>query len=320
MAREAYVSSEPALPVLAYSGQRSCHRRWMVASLLTIFVVAAGLSWYRWRGAIRSRYDAWQQLRADARQFARCLAYSAPRDQVVYEENPARASDLHTLSETHTIQTNWLTYTNTLSEGDLTFELQIPVARTPALWLEFARRVALSPVHPGTALLFMHQRTSANGTSRLVCVGADFDIRQITPDRNDLSNWGMARQIRAWTVAANPKDRPSDYVFDVGYLYIRTEGDLDIISQFDSDPARPIASPFPMRFFAGQPDPADASRFTLEYQLEGIDFRGRISGVLQDDGEVWFSPDIGRTDGVGRASHWYLDTSSGTLTKRQVPK
>jgi hypothetical protein len=52
-----------------------------------------------------------------------------------------------------------------------------------------------------------------------------------------------------------------------------------------------IEGPGLFRFYAGQPDPADASHFTIGYDLDGR--HGTIHGRLKDNGTVEFKPDIG---------------------------
>ena len=49
------------------------------------------------------------------------------------------------------------------------------------------------------------------------------------------------------------------------------------------------------RFYAGQPGPADRSRFTVDYEHNGR--RGRISGRLKDDGAIDLKPDVGVVTG-----------------------
>ena len=45
------------------------------------------------------------------------------------------------------------------------------------------------------------------------------------------------------------------------------------------------------RFYAGQPDPADPSHFTIDHDLN--DVRGKIHGRLKDDGTVELKPEAG---------------------------
>jgi hypothetical protein len=52
------------------------------------------------------------------------------------------------------------------------------------------------------------------------------------------------------------------------------------------------------RFYAGQLDPADPSRFTIDYEVDGT--RGKIHGRLRDDGTVELKPEGGTVTG----EHW----------------
>ena len=72
------------------------------------------------------------------------------------------------------------------------------------------------------------------------------------------------------------------------------------------DPAEPYTAPFPLRIFAGQPDPDDPARFTIPYELRG--HRGTITGVVHDIDVIELIPDIGTHDKK------YLVESSWTPT------
>jgi hypothetical protein len=52
-----------------------------------------------------------------------------------------------------------------------------------------------------------------------------------------------------------------------------------------------VESPYRFRFYAAQPDPADASHFTIDYDLN--DTRGKIHGRLKDDGTIDLKPEAG---------------------------
>ena len=52
----------------------------------------------------------------------------------------------------------------------------------------------------------------------------------------------------------------------------------------------------PMRFYAGQPDPEDRSRFSLTFEIDGT--RSTINGILNDDGSI----KLRMADGPGQLS------------------
>jgi hypothetical protein len=62
-----------------------------------------------------------------------------------------------------------------------------------------------------------------------------------------------------------------------------------------------IKSPQTFRFYAGQPDPADPSHFTIDYDLNGK--RGTIHGRLKENGRLELTPAAGLLVGA----RWYPD-------------
>ncbi len=57
-----------------------------------------------------------------------------------------------------------------------------------------------------------------------------------------------------------------------------------------------------VRLYDGQPDPADESAFTIDYDLNGQ--RGTIDGKLGDDGAVTLTPRAGFFAVVGGTGWW----------------
>jgi hypothetical protein len=73
----------------------------------------------------------------------------------------------------------------------------------------------------------------------------------------------------------------------------------------DGQPERfRIDAPNTYRFYAGQPDPADPSRFTIDYDMNGT--RGTIRGRVKGDETIELLPTTGRVVG----SRWYQDPPS----------
>lgn len=104
----------------------------------------------------------------------------------------------------------------------------------------------------GGPILFLHGRQSSDGTTRLVGVGL-----MSLEDREDLCS----------DVLVPASD-------DETYPRPDRQSDLEIGRR----PQKPIT------FMAGQPDPADASHFTIRYSIE--DQSGTIEGWLMDGGLV----------------------------------
>ncbi|MCY2953881.1 MAG: hypothetical protein NTU53_18210 [Planctomycetota bacterium] len=104
---------------------------------------------------------------------------------------------------------------------------------------------------------FVHGRRSTAGRARLVAVGFDRGAF-IWDDPNPF--WGCVK--------------------DVGLTVSRSYRPFQKISTFwfTCDPQKKL------QLFAGQPDPVDASRFTIGY--EAGDTKGVIDGCLKDDDTI----------------------------------
>jgi hypothetical protein len=130
-----------------------------------------------------------------------------------------------------------------------------PVFRTPpGCWNGYAdaTRVGVHEQGGGTKA-FLHERRTPRGERRLVVV--EFFPFSWTPV--------VAQAIETSPLAGRAEVR--------GYLH----------SELFLDPQSPPRS---LRIFAGQPDPADASRFTIVYEWDGR--RGTIDGRLNDDDTI----------------------------------
>ncbi|HEY8665555.1 MAG TPA: hypothetical protein VIL86_02770 [Tepidisphaeraceae bacterium] len=145
-------------PILHYAPQpRGRRRRRLVILLLAVSTAAILLSPW-WGPPLRRQYDRYI-VRRQAREYLRqCLRYSAPPDQVIYEEDPLEMAKL-------------------LGAGSLyrrdSFGRQAVILQ-PALWPGGYQ-------HSSTGIAFLHQRRSSAGQVRLVEV--DFDGRD---DRNGM--------------------------------------------------------------------------------------------------------------------------------------
>jgi len=144
-----------------------------------------------------------------------------------------------------------------------TFSLQSDpqtiVSRDPICWIRFLQYSGnrTCNIAPST-LVFCHRLTSPSGHLRLVTIERDsFEDNGMTLDRS------LAPAV---------------------YAFAGWKGCQNLIpGRSSNDIERYIDGP--VRFFAGQPDQADASHFTIEYQwADG--FRGFLDGYLRDDDTV----------------------------------
>jgi hypothetical protein len=253
-------------------------RRIVLAAILFAIAIAAIL----WTKPAIRRVQQWNRDQQFQRLQRRALAYTAPADRIVYEEDPGEAAGLLK-------QNGFYASIPTFdAQGRAATRLgwQPPVRWNDSLWSAFASGPLPLAVDP-RAPAFLGERTTRSGERRLVCVGVAVEARQDTGGR-----WGINRWLQAWSFEPGTLDHP-DATAPMGQMIIdsdapRAPGSMDPLSD---DLANPFTPPFPLRLYAGQRDPTDASRFTIAYELQGR--RGVITGILQDDGSVLFKPDIG---------------------------
>jgi len=162
-------------------------------------------------------------------------------------------------------------------------------------------------------LVFMHGLRTPAGAPRLVCVyvRGKLSLREMYPRATDLPGQVSGKADRTLRLMASPclpggGDKPITLVKDGRTtLLVHPEGENLSINwaftpganghgeQFD------LKMPDVFRFYAGQPDPADPSHFTIDYDLNGQ--RGTIHGYLRNDDSIQLKPAAGKTVG----DRWY---------------
>lgn len=198
-------------------------RRLLRRALPLLIVLAAVMGW----GGVAAR----DQYRLISVQKL-CATYTLPPGEVVYEakiepvKEPTAKEPWAELAEvTHTKKP------------------------APEPWQELTKISGEPPLLDGGPVLFLHERRSACGERRVVCV--------------------------EYTGAWSP-------------LVVRTVHCGSLVTRASFDPLQ--WSPNPnltgrrLRFFAGQPDPADPARFTIAYDMDGR--AGTVEGRLLDGGDV----------------------------------
>jgi hypothetical protein len=222
-------------------------RRWVRRAVVFVLLAVVSLGGYRWgRPFVRqARLLYWQR---------QCLRYHPPADLVVYDEDPLRAAPL-------------------IQRGGEYF------AASPRWWF---RRTGVSPIAahcpacygrlslaignpaPADAILYLGERTSHTGVRRLVVVTCNATkipslamANSMDVETATIAGWGGAQGLFT--------DRPQTSSSFTGRIITASAGDEPLV-----------------RFFAGQPDPADAAAFTLQYDLDGVP--GTLRGTLVDNG------------------------------------
>jgi hypothetical protein len=182
-----------------------------------------------------------------------CLTYTAPPDEIVYDRHPETAARLLADSAKYIAE-------QTNSNG--------AVRRKPACLEQLDQRLMpdMRDTRDGSAITFLHQRRSRNGTARLVIItglpaGLWFiDTRIPTGLRGSVLSPQSTLEFAPVPRTMDVRDADGDGIAD---------------------------TPFALRIYAGQPDPADESHFTIAYEIN--DQKDILDGYLQDDGSVDFS-------------------------------
>ncbi|HEY8665554.1 MAG TPA: hypothetical protein VIL86_02765 [Tepidisphaeraceae bacterium] len=134
-------------PILHYAPQPRGRRRRRLVILLVLVSTAAILLSPWWVPPLRRPYDSYIARRQARENLRQCLRYSAPPDQVIYEEDPLEVARLLGAGKG---------YRESLPGLQAVF-LQ------PPLWPDGHQL-------PSAGIAFLHERRSSAGQSRLVVV------------------------------------------------------------------------------------------------------------------------------------------------------
>jgi hypothetical protein len=235
--------------------------RLRVAAILLAGVLLVAAAWggrlgvRRWqahREQVRADWAVHQALLADE---ALCMSYAAPPRQTVYSERTGEVESM--LREPDCFPLEW-------GAGPSRFcNLSPALPSNAGLRATAAGRVVMpalsySVSSGGTA--FVGRRRSPGGADRLVVVEARPTDRPASTQARSLEFTSAAY------VATGPKPGQT-----------RVLGAIDELSV-------PVAPGAHARVLAGQRDPTDPARFTIDYELDGAP--GTIFGRLNDDGRV----------------------------------
>ena len=257
------------------------YRRLMALTLLNTILLAGFVIGPTVGPMVKSQWQQLQDRREAKRQeqqrrsmIAQAKAYRAPVDQVVYEENPVEAAKL-------------------LAEGPSLYQAVRTEKMTylpPRPWQPPVFRKDAAPL-TGYPIVFLHARKTPAGQERLVRVEVigEQKMRETaaTPQRNFtiLTERALAvslypsdtslERARVLLLNLHPAAHPSSAAWfpaDSG----ANEKDRWQHGRVEFDPRDLI------RLYAGQPDPADESHFTIAYERDGRP--GIIDGWLRDNG------------------------------------
>lgn len=233
-----------------------------------------------------------QALAARQAQVRQCLAFAAPAGQVVYTEDPAEAAAM-------------------LLDGRASMSAIVSMRDRPAVRLPHPPvrwdgpdelRAALYETHAGPGgLLFMHERRTPSGRPRLV-----WSWVVATRELSDYSSYDgdrfvvvlPTRAVHTHVIdpeEASPRQPPPLWRHELSVVQPQSRRTRVLAAAPDGTVpvggARVVDPGDCIRLLAGQPDPADASRFTIPYTFDGKP--GAIEFRLQDDDRLRVELDRG---------------------------
>jgi hypothetical protein len=222
---------------------------------LILLLVGSSLAWH-YRGPIVER----AQLLIAQR---RCLTYSAPPNQVVYEANPnlgdaLAAADPEYRKEPADVST-FFGVSGVLMVG--TFRRMEPWERFNGALPRTASGPNWRPPNFQSVPIFLHERQAPPSQSRLVVIEMNFASKEIT-----------AKVIRPAAVWRRPEilwsGAPCPELVDVFKTYMLFNDPKNLGAQI----------------FAGRIDPKDQSRFTIHMRVAGVAIQ--LYGQLLPDDRV----------------------------------
>jgi hypothetical protein len=234
---------------LDYERVDPARRRRMRRRVLLIVSLALITAGAWWRGPAVYRYAT--RLYREHQVYT----YTAPADRVVYEEDPARWPALLAQPAYHNAP-------------------YIPAVQCPfiAHFVEPVKQFAeATQLRIGDIALFAHSRRTQSGKERLVIVwipnnGTRMSAQGASPDN----------QARFFDLCTSVYGGPK---------FLAGGADPWIAPQSLAENRQ---TPLYARIYAGQIDPADASHFTIPYQIG--DYTDFLDGYLRDDESVLLRP------------------------------
>lgn len=228
-----------------------------------------------------------------------CLSYSEPASKAVWEEDPERAAKLLAGAGYQAIVPSG-------GPGSVLHEVVPPLA--VALMPKFVPESIFSGLQfspaANAALLFLHGRQASAQPQRLVavCIYCSLQATEV----GGLANQSFDGNLTKWQyLVANSFGTQNDDGIPTPdgppYLSLQMQPNaggtgMPVHWTAATQPGDPgklkVQYKQQLRVYAGQPDPADASHFTINYVLDGQP--GVIDGWLKADGSVALRPRAGK--------------------------
>jgi len=227
---------------LDYASRQSWIRRRWHRLVIILLLLAAAIAGTWYRNNIIWAAHRSLLLRAQYQ----CMEFEAKPTRVVYEEDTTKAREL---LKQRDYRPAMLDVT-----GQKTGAMYWPseIQNYPEA-LRYFSSGGPNCLNNDASLLFLHERKTPSGQSVLVCVTAWMDKNAGSP---------VVRFSVRGVLPGNWRTDPG------------VTGSLGAFVRYNERT--------PLRMYAGQPDPADLSRFTVEYELHGKRgvFEGRVKDII----------------------------------------
>jgi hypothetical protein len=237
--------------LLDYATPPSRRRTWMRGITIALCVIIAG-------GVAQRVASPWVARAAALRPQARCLSHRLPADFAVYDDDPVESARLIGTPGRQFVPLDY-------AADCMAPDWRGPGPRPPRLTAPAGFRCDEWERVGNYAwgVVFMHRVLTRDGAARLVVVRA-------AP--GTASDYAKGPSLHAkpyipaaWSDATSaPRSDDQRYTDDSFSFQLRRDERL--------------------RIFAGQPDPRDPSRFTIDYELNGE--RGQLVGFFNNLGEL----------------------------------
>jgi len=215
-------------------------RRWFARAMIAVALIAVAASAWRWGP------EKWEKAQLLYWQW-RCMTYSPPADQIVFDQDPAGKSPLLNGGQEYI----------PVVESGFDGPAITVAARVPDCTNRFISLLYGPGKNWSQPILFMHERTTRSGHRYLIILfGESFE-------KMDYLDGQLGPQYVSYkpgTLRNRPEPAGNSMNFKDDYLQ--------------------WPSPRHLRIYAGQADPIDASHFTIRYVEDGK--TRMVDGYLED--------------------------------------
>jgi len=235
---QAHVSYSTPLPLW----KQRRFARWVIGTATPLLIIAC---FFLWRASVGPAWHRWEERREAKALWEQCLPYTRPADQVVYEEDLSQAR-LLLQDSAHYQALNW---------AGTPPPLRAAARRPPDLQAALLDQGHYNALAWETTTLFFHELNNPQLHEHMLMI------------------------LELESTLAGVKDSKNIWSFDYTEILLTPPGDLGwrgmkyelLVPRALNNPAQTT-----VRFFAGQPDPADAAHFILPYAVN--DEPGIIDG------------------------------------------